>query len=134
MTSATDLTERNRAVVRGLYDAATSGDLPGALEALAEDVVVYEPDFLPYGGVYRGKQAFVELFGKIAQCLDLSRVTVHYYVADGERVIAVLGIPDLTTGELAHFAEQSTVRDGKIAEMRLFYYDPQSMISAPKLG
>ncbi|GAA5153130.1 nuclear transport factor 2 family protein [Pseudonocardia eucalypti] len=133
MTSATDLTERNRAVVRGLYDAAISGDLPGALEVLADDIVVHEPEFLPYGGVYRGKQEFAELFGKIAQFLDLSRVTVHYYVADGERVIAVLGIPDLGTGELTHFAEQSTVRDGRIAEMRLFYYDPQSMIDAPKL-
>jgi ketosteroid isomerase-like protein len=128
MTATESLTERNRAVVEKLYACAQSGDLASIAPLLAEDIVVDEPLFLPYGKVYRGAQEFAGLLGLIGQYLDLTRVTVHYTIADGDRVAACLGIPDVTTGEMTHFIEQSTLRDGRIVEMKLFYYDAQSMI------
>jgi hypothetical protein len=130
MTSTESLTERNRAIVTALYAAGASGDVQGLMSHLADDVEVHEPEYLPYGGVYRGKEEFVGLLGKIVDYMDVTKLTVHYLVADGARVIAVLGAPDAKTGQLNHFAEQSTLRDGKVVEMRLFYYDPQAMIGS----
>jgi hypothetical protein len=133
VTVAESLTERNRAIVRSLYDAVLTGDLDVVMGLLDEDVVIDEPAYLPYGGLYRGKAGFAELVGLFGRYLDLSGVVVHYLVADGERVVTCLGIPDSTTGELTHFLEQATVRDGRIVELKLFYYDPQSMMDQPKV-
>src|SRR3954451_22634747 len=53
-------TESPADVVRGLYDALTKGDVPGVLAKLAPDVIVDEPNQLPYGGVHRGREVFVQ--------------------------------------------------------------------------
>lgn len=133
MTATTSLTEQNRAIVEALYDAGIKGDIEALMGFLADDVVVDEPLYLPYGKVYRGKEEFLGLFQGIGRYMDLSKITVHYTIADGDRVAACLGIPDTTTGELTHFLEQSTLRDGKIVEMKLFYYDAQTMMEQPKI-
>jgi ketosteroid isomerase-like protein len=133
MTTTESLTEKNRAIVEKLYAAASSGDLEAIAPLLADDIVVDEPTYLPYGKVYRGKEEFAGLLGMIGQFLDLTKVQVNYTIADGDRVAACLGIPDVTTGEMTHFIEQSTLRDGQIVEMKLFYYDAQSMIGKPKI-
>jgi hypothetical protein len=128
MTSTTSSTEQSRAILEQFYAAAPARDVEGLLAPLADDVVVYEPWYLPYGGVYRGKQEFVGLFGKIDENLDVSGFTVNYLVADGDRVATYLSVPDATTGEFTEMIELATVRDGKISELKLFYYDPQAMI------
>lgn len=128
------LTERNRAVVQALYDAGARGDVPALMDHLAEDIVVHEPPFLPYGGRYAGREAFLGMFGEIGNYLDLSAIALEYLVADGQRVIGVLRIPDRATGEPTLLAEQSTLRDGKVVEMRIFYFDPGSMITAARTG
>jgi ketosteroid isomerase-like protein len=133
MTTTESLAEKNRSIVASLYAAAASGDLGAIAPLLADDVVVDEPVYLPYGKVYRGKEEFAGLLGMIGQYLDLTNVKVNYLIADGDRVAACLGIPDVTTGEMTHFIEQSTLRDGQIVEMKLFYYDPQTMLDKPKV-
>ena len=133
MTITESLTEQNRALVQKLYDAAISGDIEGVLGCLAEDVVVREPEFLPYGGTYSGRDTFLALFEKIVKCYDMTKISADYLVADGERVIGVLRMPDLKTGKDVLLAEQSTIRDGLIVDMRIFFHDAQSLIDAPKL-
>ena len=133
MTATISLTEKNRGIVESFYAAAVSGDLAAIAPLLADDLVVDEPDYLPYGKVYRGKEEFAGLLGLIGQYLDVSKVQVNYLIADGDRVAACLGIPDVTTGEMTHLIEQSTLRDGQIVEIKLFYYDAQSMTGKPKV-
>ena len=128
-----DLTEQNRQLMQAIYDAVSAGDLDGVLNRLADDVVIREPEFLPYGGVYRGKELFGELVGKIAKTYDMTQIKADYIVADGERVIGVLRMPDLATGEDVLMAEESVIRDGKVVQMTVFVHDAQSLIGAPKL-
>lgn len=47
-------------VIRALYEALQKGDVPGVLARLAPDVIVDEPPQLPYGGVHRGRDVFVQ--------------------------------------------------------------------------
>ncbi|GAA5161191.1 MULTISPECIES: nuclear transport factor 2 family protein [Amycolatopsis] len=54
------LTESPAQVVRELYDALSKGDVPGVLAKLAPEVIVDEPAQLPYGGVHRGSEVFVQ--------------------------------------------------------------------------
>jgi hypothetical protein len=59
---------------------------------------------------------------------------VHYTIADGDRVAACVGITDVATGELTHFIEQFTIKDGKIVENRLFYHDAGwSLVDKPEV-
>jgi hypothetical protein len=133
MTATSSLTEQNRATVESMYAAVTSGDIEGFLSHLADDIVIDEPLYLPYGKVYRGKREFLELFPKLNQYVDASQIKVHYLIADGDRVAACLGLPDVNTGKAVHLLEQSTLRDGKVAEIKLFYYDAGTMMDAPKI-
>ncbi|HEY4410407.1 MAG TPA: nuclear transport factor 2 family protein, partial [Acidimicrobiia bacterium] len=124
-------TEESRRLMQALYDAVSAGDLDGVLNRLADDVVIREPAFLPYGGEYRGKELFGELVGKIAKTYDMTQIRADYLVADGERVIGLLRMPDLATGEDVLVAEESVIRDGKVVQMTVFVHDAQSLISAP---
>ncbi len=56
MTSGTTLAERNRTTIEALYAAGAAGDIATVLSYVADDVVIDEPPYLPYGGRYMGKQ------------------------------------------------------------------------------
>ncbi|MBM2620923.1 nuclear transport factor 2 family protein [Actinoplanes sp. LDG1-06] len=47
-------------VLRSLYEALSKGDVAGVLARLDPDVVVDEPAELPYGGVNRGRDVFLQ--------------------------------------------------------------------------
>jgi ketosteroid isomerase-like protein len=133
MTGTESLTERNRAIVQAMYEAGQRGDVEALASFVTDDIVVDEPPFLPYGNVYKGKQEFLRLFETIAKFLDVSQLRVHYLIADGERVATCLGVPDLTTGKPVSLLEQSTLKDGKVTHLKLFYNDPGTMPEKPKV-
>ncbi|MFJ6086721.1 nuclear transport factor 2 family protein [Streptomyces sp. NPDC092369] len=133
MSAATSPTEQNRAVVEAMFAAANRGDVEGVFSYLSEDVAVIEPVFLPFGKAYHGKDEFLGLAQILPNYLDVSKITVHYTIADGDRVAACVGITDVATGELTHFIEQFTLKDGKIIENRVFYHNVGSMIDQPRV-
>ena len=133
MTTVESPTERNRAIIQAMYDAGRRGDVETLASFIADDVVVDEPRFLPYGKIYKGKQELLQLFQTVAKFLDVSQLQVHYLIADGERVAACLGLPDLTTGQPVSLLEESTLKDGKITHQKLFFNDPGSMLDKPKV-
>lgn len=63
---------------------------------------------------------------------DLTKINVKYMVAEGEHVFCVMEVPDKKTGKNFLIAEESIVRNGKIAEMRPFYFDAGTMIGTKK--
>jgi ketosteroid isomerase-like protein len=133
MSAATSLTEQNRAIVEAMFAAANNGDIEGVFSYLSEDIAVIEPLFLPFGKTYHGKDEFLGLAQILPNYLDVSKITVHYTIADEDRVAACVGVTDVATGELTQFIEQFTVKDGKIVENRLFYHDAGTLIDQPKV-
>lgn len=130
-TTNTSTTAETRRVIEAAYGASTQGDIPGFLAFIGEDIVCHEPAYLPFGGTYTGKAAFLELAKVITDYLDFGQATVHHIVAEGERAIGIISIADRATNAPTYFAEEATVRDGKIVELRLFYFDAQSMLRMP---
>ena len=127
MTTTQAETEATRALVAQMYDAILRGDFSSLLGLLADDLVVSEPSFLPYGGEYRGLEEFQVLIGKAVQHLDVAKIEVDRVVVDGDRAIAILRIPNLANGEYTVIAEESLVRDGKVAAMRIYFHDTQGL-------
>ena len=132
MPTSTSLTEQNRAVVLGMFEAASRSDVEGVFSFLADDVTVIEPQFMPFGKVYHGKEGFLELAQYLPNYFNLPSITVHYTIADGDRVAAFVSMADIT-GEPTRFIEQFTVKDGKIIENRMFYNNAGTLVGEPKV-
>ncbi len=130
MNAAATQTAESKCIVEEMYAAGARNDFEGVMKCMDKDVVVIEPPYLPYGGTYKGIGEFQRLLGIITAYADLSTVRLQYAVAEGDRVMAVLNILDKGTGKDLHLAEQSTVRNGKVVEMKIFYFDAGSMIAA----
>jgi ketosteroid isomerase-like protein len=123
-------TEASKQLVLALYSAAGKGDFATALSLMDDNIAVIEPPYLPYGGVYRGKVEFQTLLARINEYADLSAMKMESVVAEGGSVFVCLQIGDRKTGKPLQLAERSIVRDGKIVEMKIFYFDAGSMIEA----
>ena len=89
-TTETATDEANRALVRGAYDAFSRGDIPGAMAALAEDVLWHVPGRGPLSREYRGH---AEVLGFFEHFRKLSGGTFQLQVVDvlarGDRVVVL---------------------------------------------
>jgi ketosteroid isomerase-like protein len=118
-----------RRVVTSMYEAALGGDMPGFFACIDPEVVTHEPPFLPYGGAYSGIGALMELLGEqVSQHLDIAHPKIDRIVADGDRAFTVIRLQCQATGEETLLAEEAVVRDGKVVELRVFYFDAGSLI------
>jgi ketosteroid isomerase-like protein len=82
--------EANRILVRNAYDAFSRGDIPGAMAALAEDVLWHVPGRGPLSRDYRGHG---EVLGFFEHFMERSGGTFQLQVDDvlarGNRVVAL---------------------------------------------
>lgn len=113
-----------RQVVEEMFRLGKLGDATGVLALLDEQIVVYEPPFLPYGGTYVGHDAFLKLFAMLQeQYFDDLRMQVQYIAVEGEHAIVINHVPGLC-GETVILAEELLVRDEKIVEVRIYMHNP----------
>ena len=123
------MTDETRRVVTEMYDAALGGDLAGFFERIDPDVVTHEPPFLPYGGSYSGRPALMQLLGdEVSRHLDIAHPKIDRIVVDGDRAFTVIRLRCQATGEETLLAEEAVVRQGKVVELRVFYFDAGSLI------
>ncbi|MER7689662.1 nuclear transport factor 2 family protein [Streptomyces sp. NPDC097610] len=108
-------------------DALLSGGLTTLGNLFADDLVVRQPPYLPWGAEHRTLAGVAALTGPISEHLNAMKMTVDRIVADGDTAIGLLRFPDLKTGENVIVAEELTVRDGKVAQARLYYHDTQAV-------
>ena len=121
--------EKNRQMLETMYACMLSGDLAGVLEGVSDDVITHQSPVLPYGGVYHGKQALASLLAEtIFPLIDgaMIKMTAPLMAAD-DRVIASFTVPARRTGKDLVLLEQSTLRNGKVVELRVYYFDPSLM-------
>ena len=121
------VTAASRQLVQGMYEAALAGNYEGFLSVMDEKLVVYEPSFLPYGGVTHGRDGFMQLFAVVGQYISLADLKLESVVADGQVVVAFLSAKTVADGSDISIAERSLVRDGRIVEMRIFYHEGGSL-------
>lgn len=121
--------EKNRQMLETMYARLLSGDLAGFLDGVSDDVVTHQSPVLPYGGVYDGKQALASLLAeRIFPLIDGSKIKmIAPLMAADDRVIASFTVPARRTGQELRLLEQSTIKNGKVVELRVFYFDPSLM-------
>jgi ketosteroid isomerase-like protein len=135
-------------VVRAVYAALCSID-PDTISAaaaryFAEDIVVHEPESLPWGGSYRGKELVTGLMANIgdpASPIDAANLTVDQLIhtpdGDSHQVIAAVSFPWRGTAPQPYpmrALEWFTVRAGLVVEIRIYLWDTAAGLDALQPG
>jgi ketosteroid isomerase-like protein len=119
------------AVVQEFIGRFVRRDVDAALELLHDDIVVHECGSVPYAGDHHGKDAFVALAGEVRRVWDFRGMpTVRFFSADDGAVAVIRNAAvSRATGRPIdlRFAEVYTVRDGRISEIDMFYWDTHEM-------
>jgi ketosteroid isomerase-like protein len=121
-------TTTSRDLMTRMYESAAKADYDDVFACLSEDLVVNEPPFLPYGDIYRGHDGFRNLIGKVTQVLDVAQMQVIRMVAEGDRAIGIIEMPDIATGEQILLAEESLIHDGKVVEITVYFHEPRTLL------
>lgn len=120
-------------LVDELYAATGVGDFDKAEEYLTDDFFITEADTLPFAGVYKGKTALRELYGKVMGMMDVSGLSRIQTTSGGDYAVTILSFEFVDpTLAPAHLCELFRFRDGKVCEIRPYYYDPAPIVAACK--
>jgi len=124
------MSQDNVRIVQGFYEAGARGDLPAMLALLAPDFVAYESESLPFAGVYRGPEGFVQLLQRVSSLFHLE-IHAEEFVDSGNRVIAFVKgqfVPvDGGAPIPVDIAEVWTLRHHKVVELRPYYWNPKPL-------
>ncbi len=117
----------NKDIVLAFLDASVRGDEEAMKELLHPEVQVIEADSLPYGGVSRGPDEFLELIRRVFKTWENTEVSVKQVFADGDHVVLLAEMTGRGRGTGKAFsmpiAEVWRLEGGKIREVRPFYFD-----------
>jgi ketosteroid isomerase-like protein len=114
----------NKEILRGVYAAFSRGDIEAVLAAMTEDVAWDAPGGEPYSGRRIGRGQVQQFFTELDRQVQLDEFDADEFLEDGNKVV-VLGRERATVRDSglhfeSAFAHVFTLRNGKIAEVRLF--------------
>jgi uncharacterized protein len=123
------------ATVRRMEELAQQGDLEGAMALMHPEVVIHEPESMPYGGTYHGREGAAAIGRKLAEMFEpTGDMQVEYFDGGDDLVIVHVHQPgrSVKTGQQCdtNLIELHTVREGMIAEIRIFNWDTAGMLRA----
>jgi hypothetical protein len=128
---APDTAERSLATVRRFMAATGAQRRDERRSLLHDDFVVHEAGGLPFSGDYHGWQGFFELLNRMSDVLELTAGPVTTDPLGDDAVAARLRLRFISraSGESVEMGlvEIYTVRDGRIAELDVYYKDPAAV-------
>jgi uncharacterized protein len=119
-------------VVEEFVRRLSSGDMDGACELLADEITVHECESVPYPGDHVGRDEFFRLReGFFASWVPRGKMEIRLRDAGPEYAVALVRIPVTARATGREFelrqAESYTVRDGRIVDLELYYFDTKKM-------
>ena len=121
------MSEQNVELIRGLYDAFGTGDIPGVVGRMAPDMEWNEAENFPYadGNPYRGPEAILGgVFARLGGEWDGFAAVPEEFLDAGDTVVVLgryRGTCKATGGPLdAQMCHVWRVRDGKAAHFQQY--------------
>ncbi|MGW0518151.1 nuclear transport factor 2 family protein [Crossiella sp. NPDC003009] len=115
------------------YLAGESGFEPVA-EFLDPDIVLYQAEGLPYGGQWRGPEGLARFMAVMARTWASFEILAQERLADGDRVVVLSQVRarGRATGAELEFPilQFIRLREGRLAEVRPFYWDTAAVAAA----
>ncbi len=118
---------------KAMYADVAKGDWDAVAGYMAEDFVIHEPSSLPYGGEWRGRDALQRLYAHVMGYWEDPVVKWMELVGGEKYAVALLHftVTAKSSGKRfeTHIAEVTEFdRDGKMASMRIHYFDTAHML------
>lgn len=111
--------------------AMQAGDLDGVLALIHPDIEVHEPESLPYGGTWRGRDGFTDLITTIMGIAEMG-ITAHtaHETADGVILAMDVSFTSRNTGDVlrTRVVEVDRVEDGMLRDVDVFYKDVKATV------
>lgn len=129
--------KKNVEQVRGIYEAFARGDVAAVLAAFTPETIIVEAPGLPYAGTWQGVEGMQALLGRLMTVFDgVELRPTQFFHDEGDWVAAHLQI----SGRLRATGERLTmplielwkVVDGKVLEVRPYYWDTAAFASVPR--
>ena len=120
-------------VLDTIYSRMRQGDWDGVQAMLTDDFKVLEPESLPFGGVWEGKDALQRLFPAVMQCFE-DPAPVTKEVIGGKQwasMIVDFTVTSKKTGErfTMTVSEVGRIQGEKLAELQIHYFDTAAMLA-----
>jgi ketosteroid isomerase-like protein len=126
-----ELSDRSREFVRALYAASFAGDIDAFPKAMAPEFVAYVSPQLPWGGIHRGPDEFVNVvLPQLASAIDFTSMRLESISADGDSAAALLSARTKLGADF-WLAEHWVIQAGKLRRLRVFCYDTRSLEPSP---
>jgi ketosteroid isomerase-like protein len=129
MMSNTEDQQKNINIVRTTLDNARAGRLDDARPFFADDFILYEAEGLPFGGVYRGWQGYLEVLDKLNKFWSAGRAQAsREFIPYGENKVIIHFTLDGHITKNGKHVQMPIVaiwelKDGKIYSIRPFFFD-----------
>ncbi|MEZ0365901.1 nuclear transport factor 2 family protein [Mycobacterium sp. pUA109] len=119
----TTTAQATRATVEAFYAAGAGLDFDRFFGLLHPEIVVYEPECLPYGGTYRGIPEVQGLIQQLGQYLDPATVRLRKLLVEADSAVATITIATQADAMELLVSEHYRVSGDKIVELRIFFFD-----------
>ena len=116
------------------------GDFAPLARRLDPDVVVWQAPGLPFSGTgeWRGHAGVEAWMATFAETWSSMKVRSSHVLADASRVVAILDVAFRSRASgrelMTSIVQVIAVREGRIHEIRPFYWDPQAVRDACAVG
>lgn len=124
----------NRKIIEEFYAAFFAGDFEAGLKHWADELTIVEVASLPYAGSYRGREQWLDLFGRLMSTWTDLSLSVDDLLVSDTRVAAygTFSAKSTKTGKPVEFpmVEVWELRDGKIVGCVPVYGDTHMVVEA----
>jgi len=126
------MSQANVDLIQSFEDRFVAGDIDYVLSILTDDITVHECKNVPYPGNHVGKDEFLKLAEAFGATWDIQApLDLEILPAGDEKVVVQVGIDAIAkaTGKpiRLEIAEIYTIREGKIADIKAYYWDNVEM-------
>ncbi len=130
-----EVPEKNKQLVRSLYEAFKRGDISTLLAGLAANIewITPGPSEIPLSGRRTGREEVSQFFQLLKDEEEIQEFEVHHYLAENEMVVALghYRAKVRSTGRIStsSFAHVYTLANGKVSRFEE-YFDTASALLA----
>lgn len=125
------MSKANTDLVDAFYRALMAGNMMKAATYLAPDLIWDVPAALPWGGAGVGADRFMtEILPRVGKAFDFDRFGYDSLTGNDTHVSAFVHAGVVGRQEITRLAEDWTIMDGRLAALRVFYFDPEIVVEA----
>lgn len=122
--------QQMNAFIDELYAATGAGDWDKVASMVTDDLVIDEAPGLPMAGRYSGRNALKDLYIDVFRMLQVESLEMIGRTFGGDHACCILKMHYGKGLEPAELVEMFRFRDGKVAEIKPFYFDPAPVNAA----